>query len=243
MNYKLRLFGIHILISFFVAVVSSALIFKIWYPYPLANAVGVQQIFLILLGVDVILGPFLTLLVAKKGKRTLSIDLSIIAFIQIAAYLYGMHTMAAGRPAWLVFNTDRFDLVQMYQIDTSNLENAASKYQMPGWWGPKWVSTKLPDDKKEREKIKMEALFGGSDVPQRPDLYIDYESDIDNIRNHALPLSKLIEFNSQEAIDRILNKWPKANSYLPLRASISDAVVLIDSNSGKVISIVDLRPW
>ena len=38
-------------------------------------------------------------------------------------------------------------------------------------------------------------------------------------------------------------KYPEANGWFPLKASVEDMVVLINKEQGKVIAIVDLRPW
>lgn len=48
----------------------------IWYPTPLATAVGVTQIFLMMLAIDVTVGPILGFIVYKEGKKTLKMDLT-----------------------------------------------------------------------------------------------------------------------------------------------------------------------
>ncbi len=69
MNPRLKAFAIHLAISALIALTVIGLVFFIWYPSPLHTALGVTQIFLILLAVDVVLGPLLTLLVYKAGKK------------------------------------------------------------------------------------------------------------------------------------------------------------------------------
>jgi hypothetical protein len=75
MRFRLRLFSIHLLISSFLALIAMMLVYLVWYSNSLSLALGVTTIFLILLGVDTVLGPLLTLLVAKEGKKTLKFDL------------------------------------------------------------------------------------------------------------------------------------------------------------------------
>ncbi len=82
------------------------------YSSPLATAVGVTHIFLMLLVIDVILGRLLGLLVYKEGKKTLKFDLSVIILIQMAALCYGVFSIEQGRPAWLVYNVYHFELVR-----------------------------------------------------------------------------------------------------------------------------------
>jgi len=71
MSKRIQFFLGHLAISIAIALFFIALVFFVWYPAPLAKAVGVTQIFLMLIAIDVIIGPFLTLLVYKEGKKTL----------------------------------------------------------------------------------------------------------------------------------------------------------------------------
>ena len=76
MSKRLKFFLIHLSISLIIALSVVGLVFFAWYPTPLVIAVGVTQIFLMMLSIDVIVGPLLGLLVYKEGKKTLKFDLS-----------------------------------------------------------------------------------------------------------------------------------------------------------------------
>ena len=134
MSMRIKAFLIHGLVSISVALLVIGLVFFIWYPSPLAKAVGVTHIFLMMLVIDVILGPLLTLLVYKQGKKTLLFDLTVIVLLQISALGYGLWTISQGRPAWLVFNVDRFDNVRVNDIDNRNIKKAQQAYQNPSWF-------------------------------------------------------------------------------------------------------------
>ena len=121
MSIRLKAFFLHLSLSAVIALLALLLVFGLWYPAPLHTAVGVTHIFLLLLLIDVVLGPLLTLLVYKAGKKTLVFDLAVIAVLQLSALGYGLWTVAEGRPAWLVFNADRFDLVRVLDIDARKL--------------------------------------------------------------------------------------------------------------------------
>ncbi len=112
MPKRLKFFLSHLLLSFLVALLVIGLVFLIWYPSPLATAVGVIHIFLMLLAINVIIGPVLSLLVYKEVKKTLKVNLTVIIVIQIVALCYGTYSMEQGRPAWLVYDVDRFELVR-----------------------------------------------------------------------------------------------------------------------------------
>lgn len=243
MQFRYRAFLYHLSLSAVAASIALLLVFIFWYPYPLAEAVGATNIFLILLGVDVVLGPLLTLLVAKEGKKSLKFDLGVIVIIQLAAFIYGMSVMAAGRPVWIVFTKDRFDLVQAHEIEKNNIGAADKKFQQESWFGPQWAAARLPQNPEQRNNLIFEPMAGAADISYRPDLYVDYNSEIETIKRRAFNLSELNKYNDVADVEKVLKKWPEADAYLPLMSRKQELTVLIDKQRGKVIAIVPLKPW
>ena len=84
----------------------------------------------ILIGVDLVLGPLLTLIVYKQGKPGLKFDLSFIAAVQVAALIYGSYTLHSERPHFLVFAIDRVTLVALSGIDESSMPLGAKMADM-----------------------------------------------------------------------------------------------------------------
>ncbi|WP_339413880.1 TfpX/TfpZ family type IV pilin accessory protein [Pseudomonas sp. EA_35y_Pfl2_R5] len=242
MPLRFKAFFIHLSLSAVLAVPAVLLVFKLWYPAPLHVAVGVTKIFLLLLLVDVVLGPLLTLLVYKPGKKTLVLDLTVIAMLQLSALCYGLWVVAEGRPAWLVFNSDRFDLVRVLDIDGRKLSSALPEYRSPPQFGPRWVAAVSPVDAAARNELMFEAGLGGSDLPQRPDLYRPLVDVQDEIRQRSRSISGLQDFNSVEDVQAVTREWPAAGSWLPLMAGVP-MVVLLHKESYEVLAVVDLRPW
>ena len=60
---RYQAFATHLMGSVAVALCSAALVFLVWYPDKLPQATGVTNIFLMLLAVDVVVGPIITLIV------------------------------------------------------------------------------------------------------------------------------------------------------------------------------------
>src|SRR5690606_35549630 len=142
MSNRLKFFLGHLFVSILIALFVIGLIFFLWYPSPLGGAVGVTHIFLMLLAIDVIVGPVLGLLVYKEGKKTLKFDLSVIIIIQIAALCYGIFSIEQGRLAWLVFHADRFELVRKNDIILENIDQVQPKFQNISWSKPEFVAVK-----------------------------------------------------------------------------------------------------
>lgn len=240
---RVRVFLAHLSGSTAVALCSLIVVFQIWYPSPLQSAVGVTSIYLILLAVDVTLGPLLTLIVYKPGKRLLWLDLLVIVVLQVAAFGYGIASLASGRPVWLVYNAGRFDLIQSFNVDERKLSEASPDYRHQSWLGPRWVSLRAPSDNAEHDRLLFDAVVGGVDLPQRPELYQPLERAAEQIRRQAQPLSRLTQFNAAKEVSDTLRSWPAANAYLPMMAKSRHVTVLVQRESGKVVAVVDLRPW
>ncbi|WP_331345468.1 TfpX/TfpZ family type IV pilin accessory protein [Cellvibrio sp. UBA7661] len=231
MKFRLFCFASHLLISFVIALLTVFVVFLVWYPSPLDKALGVADIFLLLLCIDVIIGPLLTLIVAKQGKKTLKMDLSIIGVLQIAALSYGLYIVAQGRPVWLVYNNNRFEVVQAYE---------AIANPQPSWGdfplsltGPIWGAVIEP----------VPAAVARRDAFYQAALLQKYELVANKNGSNAMPIEVLKRFNNADKVDQEAGKYPAANSYIPMIGKQKPMVVFVDKRTGEVIAIVDLAPW
>jgi hypothetical protein len=92
-------FAVHFAISLGIFLVLLAVVFGYWYPGVLREAdQSWQRVLMLIVGVDLVLGPLLTLIVFNPVKKSLKMDLSIIAIAQISALLAGMYTVHQSRP-------------------------------------------------------------------------------------------------------------------------------------------------
>lgn len=248
MRNKVNAFLIHLAISGAIAALSMVVVFYVWYPAPLHTAVGVTKIFLVLLAVDITIGPVITFIVYKKDKKSLQFDLTVIALFQLAALCYGMNTVFAGRPTFVVFNVDRFSVSRAHEIDPASAEkakndgNASAKMS---WLTPKWVGAVASKDHKRRNEILLTSAMGGADWPQLPELFVPLADVKKQILERAKPLQELRKLHSNDTdIITELAKWNDNEvKWLPLRAPAKDSVVLIDANTAEVIKAVDIKPW
>lgn len=243
MSKRLKFFLSHLSISFLIALLVIGLVFFIWYPSPLASTVGVTHIFLMLLVIDVILGPLLGLLVYKESKKTLKFDLSVIILIQIAALCYGVFTIEQGRPAWLVFHADRFELVRKNDLILENIGQAQPQFQQVSWTGPQFVAVKLAVSPQQRQNDMFTEVLGGISLAQQPERYVELTQAKTSIKQRAQPLVLLNDFNDPKVVKMMLTQYPQATAFLPLKANAVDMVVLVNKESASIIKIVDLRPW
>ena len=243
MSKRLKFFLGHLLISLVIALFVMGFVFFVWYPAPLATAVGVTHIFLMLLVIDVILGPLLGLLVYKEGKKTLKMDLSIIILIQIIALIYGVYSIAQARPVWIAFNYDRFELVRNNEIKVEHVKQALPRYQQPTWLQAEYVGLKQATDPQELQIEQMGAMLNGISLAQYPERYIPLEQVSEQMKMKAYALSELNRWNSAIVVQQKIKAYPEATAWIPLETYGVPMVVLINKDQGEVVKIVDLRPW
>lgn len=245
LNRRFKLFFSHLASSLFVATCTAILVFVIWHPAPLAKAVGVTHIFLLMLAIDAMLGPTLTWVVAKEGKamRLIRIDMIVIVLCQLVAIAYGLHSIAINRPVYMVFDKIRFDLVQASDVPESSLAKAQAPFNTLGWGSPKWIAVQpVKNDEERNQRLTMELQEGVSPSMQ-PDLYIDLNTQWADIHAESRVVSQLNQFNPPDSVAAVLQKYPQADTFLPLKAYEVDMTVLLDSKNKQVLGVVDLRPW
>ena len=226
-----------------LALGAFAVVYGLWYSPPLDRAVGVSEVVLLLLAVDLVLGPLLTFSVYQVGKKSLRFDLVVIVIIQLTAFAYGFWAIADGRPAWLVFNVDRFDVARANELDGRYLKETKLPYRSPSWTGPRWVASVNPSDIEERNRLLLESAEGGPDLPQRPDLYQPLESEAANLRARAQPLDVLNQFNHPDVVRGAISAWPNVDAWLPLMSRVEPMVVLLEKSTLRPVAVVDLKPW
>ena len=88
---RTRAFLIHLAASASVVGAFAAVLRLFWYPGPWFTASGTWEVLRILIGVDVVLGPVLTLIVFKPSKPSLPFDLAVIALVVKAFLAYVSH--------------------------------------------------------------------------------------------------------------------------------------------------------
>jgi hypothetical protein len=243
MSKRLKFFLSHLCISFLIALIAMGIVFFVWYPAPLAIAVGVTHLFLMMLVIDVIVGPLLGLLVYKEGKKTLKMDLSIIIVLQILALGYGVYSIEQGRPVWLAYNVDRFELVRKNEIIIDHTDKAPLQFRDAPWFKPQWVGVEFAKDANVRSDDLFAEALGGISIAQKPERYVDFSKTTTQLKQRTKNLKDLNQYNDVQQVDRILSKYPQATGFVPLKSNAVDMTVLINKDTGEVVKIVNLRPW
>jgi hypothetical protein len=241
--------GGHLLLSLAIGAAVLAAMILVWYPPPYFEAAGGTGLVLLMVGIDVTLGPLLTTAVFNpaKGMGKLKVDLAVIGLCQLAALAYGMHVMHSARPAYLVYAVDRFDLVMANTMPAAELAKASAPWNRLPMGRPPIVGAKIPAD----PKLKEESLFlalSGVDLTQQPRFYVPYADVAHDAAERGRALAELKRINPDrvdaiEAIVRASGRPERQLKYLPARAPNRDFAVVIDAGDGAIVDMTLARPW
>jgi hypothetical protein len=232
--------SIHLGISAILAIIVISLLVFIWYPWPYFKEIDGWPLVAMIIGIDVILGPLLTLIVFKQGKKTLRFDLSVIALIQICALSYGVWIGYSSRVVYAVFVENQFYLVQVSEIlDFPQDKIKYPQFATPPFKGPQFIGARVPP--KEAKSLDMVLLNSvGMGAQIKPEFYTPLDAVISEIRQSQLSKAE-IQKHSPDVLPRILDfETRTGKSYLmsPLQVRGNDShIVLIDDQTGEVVKM------
>lgn len=244
---RLRAFAIHLIASAGIILALLGLMHWVWYPAPYFEINGGWHVWRILAGVDVVLGPLLTLIVFKSGKPSLKFDLSCIVLMQLAALIYGGTIIYQQRPEFVVFGTDRFTTVTAAEVEFDKLK--APELQRVAGIGPLLAQALPPADPKLRQELLFAIVIGGQkDLEYRAELYEPYQPDLTKLRSRSLDLDKLaaLDDKAKEAIAAFAAQHGgklEDNLYLPLKGKNKDIIMALSATDGMPAGFISISPW
>jgi hypothetical protein len=204
MKFRLTPFALHLLASASALALVLGGLYLGWYRWPGWYLSSVLHVVGIVVMVDLVIGPLLTLIVAhpQKPRRVLARDVAVIVTVQLAALLYGTVTLWSGRPLYYAFSVNSLDCVQASDIDASEVALALRQNPSfaPHWYSlPRWIWAPLPDDPDEAMHIVNDASFGsGKDVTGMPRYFKPWEQGLPKLRDHLMRLDDIKELNKKE---------------------------------------------
>ena len=146
---KLKFFKWHLTASIAVVIIIGFICQWLWFTAPFLLLDGTWIALLILAGVDITIGPLLTLLLVstKKSKQAIVFDMLVILSVQVTALSYGLMQIEQQRVVALVHFNNVF-----YLVAKQNVSDAAFKQdKLPEYHGMKYG---MIDDAKTFEHYK-----------------------------------------------------------------------------------------
>ena len=237
--------GRHLGISAMVALPILVMMSWVWYPPPLFLAAGAAKLALTIIGVDVVVGPLLTLIVYKQGKWGMRFDLWVIGLLQLAALAFGLSVSVSSRPVYIVATPGAALLVHANELYYGT---AADRDALPSppFWGPEVVAALPARDAAETQSLIREIMAGLPDITFRPERFRSVGELFDGLASSATPLAQLTE--RDQATASTIADWKRSNGYrpdaklvaLPLITRNRELALVLDPEARTAVGMVDV---
>jgi hypothetical protein len=203
MRFRLKALGLHLLASATALSLILGALYLGWYRWPGWYLANVVHVVMVMVGVDVVLGPLLTFIIARSSKprRELVRDIAMIVAVQLCALIYGSVSLWNGRPLYFAFSETVLQMVQAYDIDAeeSTLGRRQNPDLAPHWYSlPRWIWAPLPKDQKEHERIVASAIGGGDDVISMPRYFQPWDKGLPDLRTQLKKVDDVAYFSKPD---------------------------------------------
>lgn len=244
-SFRWRAFGIHLGISLVVLGALLYVLFYYWFPGYLFDTDGGWQALRVIAGVDIILGPLLTLIAANpvKSTRELRMDFSLIGIIQICALSAGTWLAWDNRPYAMLW----YDGV-VYSLPWSALRDENSALD-----GIRRSGDTLPIHRrvvdmpiepvardaviKEAERMGTEPLlYGGRYVPWPPPPRLTQA-----FSTIAIEMAEEERSLLATALENVRKDHPAA-ALVPVRSRYADYFLAMDPVTGETLDAILIAP-
>ena len=238
---------IHLGSSLAVGVVVAAVVFALWYPGAYRSLSGGTELFMLVVGVDLALGPLITLVIFDRRKpfKELRRDIAVVIAMQLAALGYGLNMVSISRPVVLALEENRFRVVPASGVYVEELSSAAEGFRSLSLTGPRLLRSALPTDPIEKTKA-LSLGFRGYDIGTRPLLWLPWDAAARaEALAHAKPLAILAARHPTRKADfdaAVAKTGLDAGGlvYIPMITFREDWVALLDAAKGDVVGYAPL---
>lgn len=195
----------HLLISFAVFIGLAYLILFVWYPEFFYTIDGGWEGMRIIIFVDLVLGPLLTLVVFKAGKPGLKFDLTCIGLLQSVCLAAGLWVVYTERPTFFVFYEGRFysnnqDTYTRYEVTPPDPRKYSETTPAP-------VIAKAPEDPIEEADLRKLLYDDGIPLWVYERSYQPLQDHLPDLMDQAFDYEQLRQRDAKGAIGPWLEKY------------------------------------
>lgn len=244
---RIQAFLVHLAISLAIFIVLLLVIVLVWYPRPFFSSDGGWQGIQLVAGVDIILGPLLTLIVFKQGKPSLKFDLMVIALIQFSALSAGVWIVHQERPVAVVFADDRMIPIPAYQFQEAGMN--ISDLSRFGDSRPAAIMVELPEDVFEYARVLREAVQRNRPVYLDGTRYVPLDiSRLDKLQRASVDMAEYIQGRpkeEQEIYSDFLKGNPEADGhylFIPLHSRNETLIVVMSREDLGFVASLSIKP-
>ena len=243
---RLKAASVHLGASALLAALVATTVFGLWFPGLYRHLSGGTELFILVVGVDLALGPLITLVIFDRRKPLAELrrDVAIIVALQLSALGYGLYMVSMSRPVVLALEQDRFRVVAASGVYEKELPQAQSGLGSLSLTGPLLLRSVEPPSDQKLESVALG--LSGFDIGTRPSLWRvwDEEARAEALA-HAKPLTRLSQRypGLRGELDAAVGATGLAAQevmYLPMITFRGSWVALLNAASGDVVGFAPL---
>ncbi len=217
---------------------------RVWYPQPLWQADGAGPGFALVAAALLVLGPVLTLIAYRPGKKRLRLDLAIIGLLQLAVLVWGGHMLYMRRIRIVVYSRTAF-----YALDPAHIARIGPRGRtlLRHAQEPLYVYVHLPHSKLALEQAEIRTLQGEPPLFLRGWRYRPYtKRQIPRVMAAGIPLVAIAAHNARAAavLKRFEVRHGQAQGYafVPLHGTYATVLLALHKNTGQVAAVLPFSP-
>lgn len=219
---------------------------EIWYSDGLLEFAEGLRLVALVAGIDLVVGPLITLIIYRQGKPGLKFDLTAIASLQAAFLAFGLSTLWQTRPAYVVAIPERLILVFAHEVRHLEHPDAPPpRPDSPPRFGPEVVSTRLPESYDLRQHL-LDRMLAGDDLPVFPQFYLPFATLSDSLLQESNALESIgpgLDAADRAAlITSLRQSWGGDIRWTPITSSRGTGTAIIDGSSGVPLRFLSLDP-
>ena len=242
---KLKALSIHLGLSLVFVSLILGLVIYFWYPLEYLGITNFKGLVLLILSIDLVLGPLLTFVVFNPNKKSLRFDLAAIAVIQVAALSYGVHALYQTHPLYITYNHGSFNLISANEVTPSDAKH--DKFKISKLSAPILAYAKMPEDPEKIMSIMVGVdLKGEADIDKRTEFYESHIDHIDTILADSLKVESIFKKdNLNKETKSFLDQYQSIEkfAFLPIQGTNGDAIIVLDRKSAKHVTTINTNPW
>jgi hypothetical protein len=167
--------------------------------------------------------------------------------VQIAALVYGAHTLYQEKPHYLVFSVDRLEFVAQSHIDPLVMRFEES--QTEHFAGLVQVFARRPEDPEEYQRFFDSVVSENQpDLERRPEFWEPWSDGAVDIRKQIKPLdaiktsSPAEQEKVQQAVEKHTRNHPNLG-VLPIGGIPENVGLLLDRDTLEIVDVIYANPW
>ncbi len=242
---RIKAASLHLAITVVALAAVFAVVRTLWYPKPLLAADGAWQAFALLAGASITLGPLLTLVVFRSGKKRLRMDLALVVLAQVTAFAFCTHLLFARRIQMVVYSQGAFHALDQAHIALIGPKGRALLRRLPD--RPAYVYVKLPHSKKAMLGVEIRTLQGEPPVFLRGWRYRPYTArERKKVLAHGYPFVATARTNrvAARALAHFRADHPGQGNgvFIPLRGTYTSVILVLDPHNGHLAGVLPFNP-